>query len=219
MDMIFTARQMQEKYYEKNMDLVQVFIDLTKVFDTVNMAFLWKLLDTFGCPVHLVSIINHFMETWVNVGGGMAGPIPLENGVKQGDILAPTLFSLYFATAFTHAFAKVSSLRIYVRYRSPDYLFILRLFAANSKVLLSIIRNFLYAYDCDLVTHTADDMQIPMNCISASCKAFGLSISLDKTVVMFQPTPGNPYVEPAILVEGTILKHFDITRGLFGYNS
>ncbi|CAI9716018.1 Hypothetical predicted protein [Octopus vulgaris] len=149
------------------------------------MALLWKILGKLGCPDHVVSIIKSFydgMKAWVNVDGGIAGSIPVENGIKQVDILAPPLFSLYFAAAFTHAFAKVSSLGIYVRYRSSGHLFNLRRFAANSKVFQSLIRDLLHADDFDLVTHTVDDMQILMNRISAPCKAFGLSISLDKTV-------------------------------------
>ena len=35
-DMIFTIRQLQEKCQEQCRDLFQVFIDLTKAFDTVN---------------------------------------------------------------------------------------------------------------------------------------------------------------------------------------
>ena len=33
--MIFTARQLQEKYQEQNVDLYMTFVDLTKAFDTV----------------------------------------------------------------------------------------------------------------------------------------------------------------------------------------
>ena len=40
-DMIFSVRQAQSKCIEKNMDLVAVFIDLTKAFDTVNREALW----------------------------------------------------------------------------------------------------------------------------------------------------------------------------------
>ncbi|CAI9731457.1 Hypothetical predicted protein [Octopus vulgaris] len=43
-------------------------------------------------------------------------------------------------------------------------------FAVNSKVFQSVIRDLLYIDDCDLVIHTVDDMQIPVNHISASCK-------------------------------------------------
>ena len=35
-DMIFTARQLQEKCQEQNMDLYMTFVGLTKAFDTVR---------------------------------------------------------------------------------------------------------------------------------------------------------------------------------------
>ena len=35
-DMIFTARQLQEKCQEQNVDLYMTFVDLTKAFDTVR---------------------------------------------------------------------------------------------------------------------------------------------------------------------------------------
>ena len=38
-DMIFTARQLQEKCQEQNVDLYMPFVDLTKAFDTVVMGF------------------------------------------------------------------------------------------------------------------------------------------------------------------------------------
>ena len=41
-DMIFTARQLQEKCQEQNVDLYMTFVDLTKAFDTVSREGLWK---------------------------------------------------------------------------------------------------------------------------------------------------------------------------------
>ena len=35
-DMIFTARQLQEKCQEQNVDLYMIFVDLPKAFDTVS---------------------------------------------------------------------------------------------------------------------------------------------------------------------------------------
>ena len=40
--MIFTARQLQEKCQEQNVDLYMTFVDLTKAFDTVSSDGLWK---------------------------------------------------------------------------------------------------------------------------------------------------------------------------------
>ena len=49
-DMIFTARQLQEKCQEQNVDLYMTFVDLTKAFDTVSREGLWKIMAKFGCP-------------------------------------------------------------------------------------------------------------------------------------------------------------------------
>ena len=43
-DMIFTARQLQEKCKEQNVDLYMTFVDLTKAFDTVSRDGLWKII-------------------------------------------------------------------------------------------------------------------------------------------------------------------------------
>lgn len=60
--MIFTVRQMQEKWNEQNMDLVQMFIDLMKVFDIVNRSLLQKILGKLGYLNRFVSINKSFYD-------------------------------------------------------------------------------------------------------------------------------------------------------------
>jgi len=59
MDMIFTARQIQEKCREQHRDLYAIFVDLTKAFDTVNRKRLWMLLRRIGCPDKFVKITDN----------------------------------------------------------------------------------------------------------------------------------------------------------------
>ena len=69
--MIFTARQIQENCSEQRQVLYQVFVDLTKAFDSVNRGKLWQILGKLGCPDHFVKLIRSFhdeMEVSVNVG-------------------------------------------------------------------------------------------------------------------------------------------------------
>ena len=47
-DMIFTARQLQEKCQEQNVDLYMTFVDFTKAFDTVSHDGHWKIMAEFG---------------------------------------------------------------------------------------------------------------------------------------------------------------------------
>lgn len=207
-DMIFTARQLQEKCIEQNQDLFQCFIDLTKAFDTVNRKALWDVLLKLGCTqkfTNLVKSLHDGMQARINFNGCLSDPIPVENGVKQGDVLAPTLFAIYFAAVFHIAF-KDNENGIYIRYRTDGKLFNIRRFLSSTKVLTVLIRDLLYADDCDLATHTEEDLQTLMNCFSDACKMLGLQISIKKTKVMFQPAPGNTYYPPRIYVDGVKLE-------------
>ena len=60
-DMIFTANQLQVKCLEQQVGLYQVFIDLSKAFDTVNRGALWKILIKHGCPQKFISILQLFL--------------------------------------------------------------------------------------------------------------------------------------------------------------
>ncbi|CAI9730836.1 Hypothetical predicted protein [Octopus vulgaris] len=67
----------------------------------------------------------------------------------------------------------------------------------------SVNPDLLYADDCGLDNHSAEDMSIHMEHIPASSKVFGSWTS----VVMSQPMPGKPYGNPSVLPEETELKH------------
>ena len=97
---IFTARQLQEKCSEQNMDLYMTFVGLTKAFDTVSREGVWKIMAKFGCPTKFIAMVRQFhdgMLTRVQNDGEFSDPLPVTNGVKQGCVLAPTLFSMMFS--------------------------------------------------------------------------------------------------------------------------
>ena len=55
-DMIFSARQVQEKCREQGRDLCLSFIDHTNAVDSVNREALWAYLTRLGCPPTFVNI-------------------------------------------------------------------------------------------------------------------------------------------------------------------
>ena len=60
--MIFTARQLQEKCQEQNVDLYMTFVHLTKAFDTVIGNELWKIIVMFGCPSRSIAMVWQFHD-------------------------------------------------------------------------------------------------------------------------------------------------------------
>ena len=68
--MIFTARKLQEKCQEQNMVHCMTFVDLTKAFDTVSRAGLWKTMAMFACPTKFIAMVGQFhdgMLVWVQI--------------------------------------------------------------------------------------------------------------------------------------------------------
>ncbi|BHF58513.1 hypothetical protein SprV_0100146500 [Sparganum proliferum] len=99
-DMIFAAHKRQEKYQEMRTHLYSIFVDPTKTFDTVNREGPWKILQKFGCTEQFIQIVRQFhdgMMARVTDNGTVSEAFAVTNGVKQGCVLAPTLFSLMFS--------------------------------------------------------------------------------------------------------------------------
>ena len=146
-DMVFAARQLQDKCQEQNSDLFSTYVDQTKAFDTVSREGLWKIMAKYGCPRKFISMVQQFhagMQAQVQDNGETFEPFPVTNGVKQGCVLAPTLFSLVFATMLRDAF-RDGDVGIDLRYRTDGKLFNLRRLQAKTKVKTDIIRDFLFA--------------------------------------------------------------------------
>ena len=155
-DMVFSLRQLQEKCREQQMPLFVAFIDLTEAFGLVNRDGFFKALRKIGCPPRLHSLIESFhsnMKRSVQFNGNISEPFDICSGVKQGCVLAPTLFGIFFALVLKHAFGTAQE-GIYLRTRSDGRLFNLARLKARTKVRNALIRDMLFADDAAVVTHT-----------------------------------------------------------------
>ena len=187
------------------------FIDLTKAFDTVSREALWDVLARYGCPPKFIQIIRLFhvdMTGQVLSNGEQSDPFSISNGVKQGCVLAPVLFNLFFSCVLRQAVGNTDK-GVYVRFRYDGSIFYLRRLSAKTKTLNSLIQEALFADDCALMAHKPGDLQAMLNSFSDASKQFGLSISLEKTEVLFQRAPNSVAPQPAIFIDDVELKVVD----------
>nr|VZI51131.1 unnamed protein product [Spirometra erinaceieuropaei] len=147
------------------------------------------------------------MMARVTDNGAVSEAFTVTNGVKQGCVLAPTLFSLMFSAMLMDAYRDERP-GIRIAYRTDGHLLNRRRMNFQSRVSTATVHELLLADDCALNTTSELEMQRSMDLFSAACENFGLVINTQKTVVMHQPPPSSATAPnaPQINVNGTQLQ-------------
>ena len=141
--MVFSFRQLQEKCREQQHPLFVAFIDLTKTFDLVSRDGFIKILPKIGCPPRLLNIIRSFHEGMKGTAvfdGSILDPFDIQSRVKQGCVLAPNIFGVFFAVMLKHAFGTATE-GVYLWTRSDGKLFNLSRLRVKTKVQLKYMRD------------------------------------------------------------------------------
>ena len=209
-DMSFALQQIQEKCKIQYQDLYLLFIDLTKAFDTVFREGLWCILEKVGCPKLFIDLIRSFhdgMHVTVREGSESSSAFTVTSGTKQGCVLAPTLFSIFFSLMLHVAFKDTTDgVDIHSRFDRGLCNLKSSHFKATSKIEKSTIRDLLFADDCALAACSLEALQRLCDSFSVAARRFGLVISIKKTEALYQPARGNDYIPPATFIEGKALK-------------
>ena len=138
--------------------------------------------SNLGCLAKFIAMVRQFhdgMLARVQNDGVFSDPFPVTNGVKQGCVLASTLFNLMFFAMFTDAFQDGDN-GIPVRYRFDGKLFNLGRLKAKSKVQTEVLDEFLFVDDMAKVVPTEEKMQKGVDQVSDSCDSYDLTISIKR---------------------------------------
>jgi hypothetical protein len=96
-DNIFMIRQIFEKCYEYNRELHNIFVDYSQAFDSVNRNKIIDYLTKYKVPKKLIKLIGLTLTNTtakVKIGNQLINKFRIVSGVKQGDPLSATLFSI-----------------------------------------------------------------------------------------------------------------------------
>ena len=109
-DMIFMVRRLQELARKKRIPLYECVIDLTKAYDFDDRTLLWTVLARFGVPQIMISVICQFhdgMRVCVRLDDRVCSRwFAVDQGLRQGCVLAPLLFNIFFAAVINLAFTR-----------------------------------------------------------------------------------------------------------------
>ena len=144
--------------------------------------------EEYGCPEKFTTMIESLhtgMMVNVRNGGVVSDTFAITNGVKQGCVLAPTIFYI-----FLHPITPECR---------PFYSCTLQ---SEDKTIL--VRELLFADDSALIAHSAEEIQRIVDAFANASSKFGLKINIKKTEVMFQPN-STMTMEEDIYVDETTL--------------
>ena len=173
-DMIVTVRQLQEKSREQGKPLHLAFIDPTKAIDLVIRKGLFQLLEKIGCSS---TLINQWLSPTTNASWAPC----MKSGVKQGCVLAPTLFGIFFSSScpmsLTLPLTVCTQSIPATMVNSSGWLSSSP--RPKSKLYLCMM-SMLFADDAALATHPERAMQRPINKFGSKCENFGLTESASR---------------------------------------
>ena len=100
-DMMFAVPRLQELGRKARVPLFMCFIDLQKAYDSVDRTLLRQVVARFGTPPQMIEVIRQLhngMRACVRSDDGRCSEwSEVAQGLRQGCVLSPLLFSVFFA--------------------------------------------------------------------------------------------------------------------------
>ena len=160
-------------------------VDLKKAYNSVPRKALWCVLEKFGVPPTMVSVIRAFdkdMTAVVRVGNDLTEDIEVTNGLRQGCTLAPTLFNLYFSAVVACWRARCPQAGVTVRYRIMRKLVGDR--TAKSRLLEINMTESQFADDVAVYAATREALeQVAAKFVNTTVN-WGRTVNLEKTKLL-----------------------------------
>ena len=195
-DNLFILNEIIENHKKNNKNLYLCFIDIEKACDKVNGELLIKVLGKVGLPAKVVNMIKSlYLDTRATymLGEFETDWVDIENGVRQGCVMSPTLFNLY--TEELAVRIKQANMGINI---GEDKLGLL-----------------MYADDMLLMAESSGDLQSMLEIVEGYGKDYNIKYSIEKTQII--TISSMPNQEAIVSLAGNIIKNTDKYKYL-GFN-
>ena len=144
-----------------------IFVDFKRAFDSVSHDLLWRKLHHMGVSGKILRTMNSLYSKAnfrVRTNSGHTPPIEVTEGVLQGEILSPLLFSLFIADMEKH-------------FRDQG----LHGISINSQTDALIL---MYTDDTAILCYSEGDAQKKLHALHAYCSPNRIDVNVEKTKIM-----------------------------------
>ena len=161
------------------------FVDLQKAYDSVDQELLWKVFARAGVPEEMIAVILQFhdgMQAKVRMDDGeLSDWIEVTHGLRQGCVLSPLLFNIFFAATIEVVLVRFSEDDMILK----DLVYLEEEAGVGALTPLERARRavwgILFAYDAGVVSRSQEGLTRMTTTIVEVFGAFGLTVSEKKT--------------------------------------
>ncbi len=160
---IFRSRRKRRKLH-------LLFVDFARAFDSINHAKLWKKLNLIGVPPKLIRTLKSIYgqaTMSVRATNGHTRKFEVAEGVLQGELTSPLLFSLY-----------ISDIEDIFKLAEADGLRGINLNHNHSFHVLA------YADDMVILADSPTQLQGKLEVLHKYCEDLGLTVNVQKTKIL-----------------------------------
>ena len=174
---MLALRRIIEDIKRKQLPAVLVFIGFCKAFDSIHHATMFKVLQSYGIPPHILSAIKlcyQNLKAKVISSDGDTAYFKILAGVMQGDTLAPFLFVIVLDYALGQA----------IQGREEELGFTLHRRRSRRVPAVSIC-DLDFADDIALLSNQIEQARSLVHSVEQECKKVGLALNSSKTKAMY----------------------------------
>lgn len=177
-DAMYTLRSLESTCKRHGACMAKAYIDFTKAYDCINREALWSILKTYGVNSHVISLLEDLhSETFaaVKLDGQVGREFQVTTGVRQGCVIAPTLFNVIIDFIIRKALRLMpANCGISIRTRKGGLV---------SESSIEHIVLLMYADDLVLVSHDPAELALMLKIIDEESARLGLFINASKTEI------------------------------------
>ena len=193
---IFLLKERIRRYVDLDGPVYCCFIDASKAFDRVCYPTLFLKLIDRGFPISIVKILKYWYENQtmsVSWNGCLSRSFHTTNGVRQGGILSPSLFGIYF-DVLSSALSKIRT---------------------GCHLNTALINHLIYADDLVLMSPSLSGLRKLLDTCTSVAPLLSIRFNPEKTVCLcFKPARYDLLPEFDVFLCGTRLSFVNYVKYL-----
>ena len=185
-DAIFALRSLSQACSERRKCMARAYIDFTKAYDSINRHALWRALRLYGVHPKLIELLEDLhTDTFAAIRlGGKIGPrFKVLSGVRQGCVIAPTLFNIFIDLVMRKAISRMpGGCGVKIQTRAEG---------GAGVGSFEYIVMLMYADDVVLMSHDPAELANMLRVVDVVASEFGMLINASKTEIQIHNFEGD----------------------------